>query len=239
MASSSGVSLLEAHPEMGRSLTAKERAAATRVRLPVQSVASGHVDVGTLLAEAKAIGLFVLEGVLVQRLRINDRLTLRLLGPGDLFIPSKQPQTSLPMQIGCIATAATRLALLDQPALTAARRWPHITAALLGHMAQQTEQIAVQLAIAHLPRIDERLLAIMTLLGDRWGQVTSDGTLIPLALTHETLGGMIGSRRPSVTIALARLAKRGHLLKHDRGWLLRHQPRNPAPPHHDCEHDEA
>ena len=136
------------------------------------------------------------------------------------------------MQFACLATAATRVALLDQQALIAARRWPHVTAALLGHMAQQTEGVTVQLAIAHLPRIDERLLAIKALLGERWGRVTPDGTIIPFALTHETLGGMIGSRRPSVTIALSRLAKRGRLLKHDRGWLLRHQSGNPARAHH-------
>jgi CRP/FNR family transcriptional regulator, cyclic AMP receptor protein len=232
-ASSASVSLLEAHPEMERSLTAVERTAASRVRLPVHPVASGHVDLGRLLAEAKAIGLFVLEGMLLQRLSINDRITLLLLGPGDLFIPSKEPETALPIQLGCSATAGTRLALLDQHALTAARRWPHITSALLRRMGQQTERVAVQLAVAHLPRVDERLLAIMALLGERWGHLTSDGTMIPLVLTHETLGGLIGSRRSSVTIALSRLAERGHLLKHDRGWLLRHQPRDPGRPHHD------
>lgn len=233
ISSSSVVSLLEAHPELGRPLTAKDRAAVSRIELPVQSVARGDVDVGTLLAEAKAIGLFVLEGMLLQRLRISDRLTLLLLGPGDLFVPSEEPQTALRMQLGCIATTPTRVALLDQRALTAARRWPHITAALLGQMAQQSERVAVQLAIAHLPRIDERLLEIMALLGERWGHVTADGTIIPLALTHEALGALIGSRRSSTTIALGRLAKRGHLLKHERGWLLRHQRRGPVRPHHD------
>jgi CRP/FNR family transcriptional regulator, cyclic AMP receptor protein len=222
------VSLLEADPEMGRLLTGKERAAARRVMLPVHTVAGDRVDIGRLLVEAGAIGLFVLEGMLFQRLRINDRLTLRLLGPGDLFIPSQASQAALPVQFACIATAATRLALLDEQVLTAARRWPHISAALLGHMAAQTERVAVQLAIAHLPRVDERLMAIMALLAERWGQLTADGIMIPLALTHETLGGLIGSRRSSVTVALSRLAKYGHLLKHERGWLLRHQPRGPG-----------
>lgn len=217
---------------MDRLLTSRERAAASRVMLPVHTVESGGSDIGTLLVETRAIGLFVLEGLLFQWLRINDRLTLRLLGPGDLFMPSNEPPAALPMQFACVATAATRLAVLDHQALTAARRWPHMTAALLGHMAQQTERVAVQLAIAHLPRIDERLLAIMALLAERWGHVTPDGTIIPLALTHETLGGLIGSRRPSVTIALSGLDKRGRLLKHDRGWLLRHQPGNAARPHH-------
>jgi hypothetical protein len=85
--SGSRVSLLEADPEMGRLLTAKERAAARRVMLPVHTVARDRCDIGTLLAEAGAIGLFVLEGMLFHSLRINDHLTLRLLGPGDLFIP--------------------------------------------------------------------------------------------------------------------------------------------------------
>jgi CRP-like cAMP-binding protein len=224
------VSLLEADPEIGRSLTAKERSAASRMMLPVHTVTRDHSDIGTLLAEASAIGVFVLDGMLLQRLRINDQLTLRLLGPGELFIPSKGPQ-ALPIRSGCVATAATRLALLDQQLLTVARSWPRITAGLLGRMAQQTDRLTVQLAIAHLPRVDERLLAIMALLAERWGHLTPDGTVIPLALTHETLGGLIGSRRSTVTGALNQLAKHGHLLRHDRGWLLRHQP-GTRPDHH-------
>jgi len=226
--SRSHISLLDADPGMGHLLTAKERAAASRVMLPVHTVARDHCDIGTLLAEAGAIGLFVLEGMLFQSLKINHRVTLRLLGPGDLFIPSKEPQAVRPVQLACIATAATRLALLDEQALNEARRWSHVTARLLGHMARQTERVAVELAIAHLPRVEERLVAIMALLAQAWGELTADGTVIPLALTHETLGGLVGARRPSVTIALGALAKHGHLLKHERGWLLRHQPVDPS-----------
>lgn len=232
--SGSGVSLLEADPEIGRLLTAKERDAASRMMLPVHTVARDHSDIRTLLAEASAIGLFVLEGMLFQRLTVSHRLTLRLLGPGDLYLPSEQPQTVLPMQLGWIGTAATSLALLDQELLSAARRWPGITVGLLTRMAQQTERGAVQLAVAHLPRATERLLAIMALLAERWGHATPDGTIIPLALTHETLGGLTGSRRPTVTIALSQLAQHDHLLKHDRGWLLRHQPRR----REQCDHDQ-
>ena len=73
----------------------------------------------------------------------------------------------------------------------------------------------------------------MAQLAERWGEVTPDGTMIPLALTHVTLGGMIGARRSTVTVAVSLLAKQGHLLKHDRGWLLRHPPRVPTRPNHD------
>jgi CRP/FNR family transcriptional regulator, cyclic AMP receptor protein len=223
--SGSGVSLLDADPELRRSLNGNERAAASRMMLPIHTIAAARSDIAALLAEASVIGLFVVEGMLSQRLRIGDQLSLRLLGPGDLCV-SGQPRSALPIRYGCIGTAATKVALLDQKLLSGACRWPGITAGLLRRMAQQTEASAVHLAIAQLPRANDRLLAIMALLAGRWGQVTSDGTMIPLALTHASLGELIGSSRPTVTIALSHLARHGHLLKHDHGWLLPHQPRD-------------
>jgi hypothetical protein len=88
------------------------------------------------------------------------------------------------------------------------------------HMAEQSERAAAHIAISQLPRVEERLMAMMWLLAERWGYVTEAGTVVPLALTHETLGELIGSRRPTVTLALGKLTQRGALGKDDRGWLI-------------------
>ena len=46
-----------------------------------------------------------------------------------------------------------------------------------------------------------------------------------LDITHETLGFIIGARRPSVTAALGRLAERGLVAPWPGGgWLLGHEP---------------
>ena len=57
-------------------------------------------------------------------------------------------------------------------------------------------------AIAHLTRVDDRLLALLWCLAERWGRVVPDGVLVSLRLSHRTLAGMVGARRPSVTTAL-------------------------------------
>jgi hypothetical protein len=46
--------------------------------------------------------------------------------------------------------------------------------------------------------------------------------LVSLRLSHRTLAGMIGARRPSVTTALGQLMARGELERRTDGeWLLR------------------
>ena len=91
-------------------------------------------------------------------------------------------------------------------------------------MAEQSDRLATQLAICQLPRVDQRLLAMMWLLAESWGQVTSAGTTLPLTLTHDTLGGLVGARRPTVTLALGELTDRGAIVRQDRGWLLLEPP---------------
>jgi hypothetical protein len=51
--------------------------------------------------------------------------------------------------------------------------------------------------------------------------------MLPLALTHETLGGLVGARRPTVTLALRELTERGALVHQSPGWLLLEAPLAP------------
>ena len=83
-------------------------------------------------------------------------------------------------------------------------------------------------AIAHLTRVDDRLLALLWLLAERWGRVVPGGVLVNLRLPHRTLAGMVGARRPSVTTALGQLMTRGDIERRpDGSWLLRGQPPEP------------
>jgi hypothetical protein len=78
--------------------------------------------------------------------------------------------------------------------------------------------------ICQLPRVDDRLLAMMWLLAESWGRVTASGTLLPLQLTHSALGGLVGARRPTVTLALRGLTESGAVLRQPDGWLLLKSP---------------
>jgi hypothetical protein len=61
-------------------------------------------------------------------------------------------------------------------------------------------------------------------LAERWGRVGPEGVRVPLRLTHEALGRLVGARRPSVTTALSGLSKRGCLERTPAGWLLYGDP---------------
>ena len=85
-------------------------------------------------------------------------------------------------------------------------------------------------AIAHLTRVDDRLLALLWCLAERWGRVVPGGVLVNLRLPHRTLAGMVGARRPSVTTALGQLISREEIERRpDGGWLLRGDPPEPRP----------
>jgi hypothetical protein len=221
------VRLLAVEPDVGRFLTPDERAAAEELSLPVREATPGRVDVGSLLAAANAFGAFILDGMILHQLQVADQPALRLLGPGDVLSLSATGP-SLLAQSGCTATAPTRLAMLGNEILLAARRWPRIVAGLHVRAADQGERVATQLAICQLPRVDQRLLALMWLLAESWGTVTSHGTRLPLALTHDALGGLIGARRPTVTLALRELTERGAVVRQSDGWLLLETPPRPS-----------
>jgi hypothetical protein len=62
-------------------------------------------------------------------------------------------------------------------------------------------------------------------MADRWGRVTPEGVVVPLRLTHELIGGLVGARRAPVTRALGRLADAGTVRRRaDGAWVLRGVP---------------
>ena len=116
---------------------------------------------------------------------------------------------------------ATRVAVIDHAFAVRAAQWPEIFASLLDRAARRAERLVVLQAIAHLTRVDDRLLALLWCLAERWGRVAPDGVLVSLRLSHRTLAAMVGARRPSVTTALGQLMARGELERRAEGeWIL-------------------
>ena len=61
-------------------------------------------------------------------------------------------------------------------------------------------------------------------LAGRWGRVRSDGTVLPLRLTHTVLADLVAARRPTVTSALTELARRGLVRSSGDTWVLSGEP---------------
>ena len=84
----------------------------------------------------------------------------------------------------------------------------------------------MQLALAGVERVDERVLLVLWHFADRWGRVTRDGVALRLALTHAQLAEVVQAARTSVSSAIGDLRRRGALTvnRRDHCWVLHGQP---------------
>lgn len=222
------IPILDPRLELDRHLREEERAEMGNVSLPVLTLAPGEVDLSMLLARHSAFGAAVLEGIVMNSQRIGEHTGVQLMGPGDLLVVRSDLWPGWLSEVDIRAPEPLRLALFGNDLLMAAYRWPRMVQGLYARLGDQLQRLTAQLVICQLPRVDERVLAMMWLLAESWGQVTSGGVRLPLALTHETLGALIGARRPTVTLALRKLSRQGSLLHQDTGWLLFDAPPEPT-----------
>ena len=92
---------------------------------------------------------------------------------------------------------------------------------LVARGIQRAHALTVSAAIESVVGVEKRVLFALWQLAETCGSVTAEGVMMPLHLTHELLATLVGSRRPSVTSALAALADQGQIARRgDRGWLL-------------------
>jgi hypothetical protein len=215
----SQVHLLELEPDLAAFLTDEERDVVRTLPVPVQAIPTGPLDVDELLLETDAFAALILDGMVVRALAVGTRSALTLLGPGDLLTLTGTSRTEL-LSARHEARADTEVALLGDHVLVAARRFPRLMAGWGVRMGEQHDRLSAQLVICQMPRVEDRIVALMWLLAESWGRVTGSGTALPVMLTHDTIGELVGARRPTVTLALAHLGEEGRLIRQDRGWLL-------------------
>jgi CRP/FNR family transcriptional regulator, cyclic AMP receptor protein len=223
------VHLLVEDPDLGRTLDQRRaREAAQRLLVRALEVPRGRWAPANLSTNGAApIGLLVLNGLLVREATVGHHPSAELLGPGDLLRAWEEPDTEilLPRSVEWTALTPCRVAIIDHAFALRAAQWPEIFATLIERAGRRAERLQVMQAIAHLTRVDDRLLALMWCLAERWGRVVPEGVLVSLRLPHRTLAAMIGARRPSVTTALGQLMSRGELARRpDGGYVLRGAP---------------
>jgi CRP-like cAMP-binding protein len=113
------------------------------------------------------------------------------------------------------------IASLGPPAAHSICRWPALVAALIERALHRSRSLAVQAAIESTVGLENRLLLLFWHAAERWGTRTAEGVELPLELTHEMIGLLVGARRPSVSAALNALARDGRLVRQDGIWKLR------------------
>ena len=108
MQSSPSVRVLEVEPDIARFLPAAQQEEAARLTVPVLEVEKGQCDIDAVLGEDRAFGGIILDGMLLQRLRVGDQPGLRLLGPGDIVSVSGTQRTALLTESGYRVAATAR-----------------------------------------------------------------------------------------------------------------------------------
>jgi CRP/FNR family transcriptional regulator, cyclic AMP receptor protein len=226
------VRLLDADPDLGAGLTPERRAEADALLVDAHELRVGAWQVARMRAPSgEYLGLFVLDGVISRELIIANTVSVELLGPGDLIRPWPAADRTrlLAVDVQWRVLSPTSLAVLDERVAAELAAWPEIIACLLDRLAERSERLAITQAISQLTGVDRRLLTLFWHLAERWGRVGPSGVVIPLALTHRTLGQLVGARRPTISSALGELRERDQLVRRpDGSWLLRGKPA-PAP----------
>ncbi|MBA2349076.1 MAG: Crp/Fnr family transcriptional regulator [Solirubrobacterales bacterium] len=216
------VSIVDEDPDLAVGLDPARLASASRdLRTASLEVPSGRWEPDVHASTAVGgIGLLVLDGVLARRVGTQRRSGAELLGPGDLLRPtSGDGHGDSIFQTSWRVIEPLRLAVLDQRFLMRMAGYPEVAGELIARAIERARHVLVNMAIAHHPRIDSRLLHLLWHLADRWGRVTPRGVSLPLRLTHELLADLVAAQRPSVTLSLSQLERRGEISR-DEGMLL-------------------
>ena len=218
------IRLLDHEPDFAAGVAADEVDAAHQHTIaPVFTLAPGAWSPAKLRDGDAATGPFsvlVLSGLIARDIVLADRVATQLVGAGDAIPLSEWDDGSPPIESCWRVAVEAEVAVLDGRFLAAAQRWPWLAARLVERALRWADRAAALQAITQLGRVDVRLVALFWHLADRWGQMTVEGAVLPLRLTHETLGRLVGAQRPTVTLALRDLREQGALRRRGAGWLL-------------------
>jgi len=223
------VPLLTHDPELGRLLPAERMDAARDellVRLHALRTGEWHAD-RLASTDPGHVGLLVLEGMLAREVVVGDTVSAELIGPGDLVRPwgLEDENRLLRSEVRWMVLAPCRMAVLDARFAAALVRYPEVNAVLIDRLSKRAQRLATTQAISQLNRVDRRLMALLWHLAERWGRMGTGGVVVPLGLSHRMLAQLIGARRPTVSTALAELARQGEIVRREDGtWLLAGEP---------------
>lgn len=215
------IRLLDHDPDLSRHFDAAEfSAAASAITVAARTIPTGPWS-PSAQRPAGVIGFLVLDGTILREGEFATRSCAHLIGPGDIIDPWTVADVGPRHRPAYRVLEEAQVAVLNARFAKSASTYPQLLPAVAERLLRQNEQLASLYALALLPRVDTRLIAFFWHLAQRWGRVGRDAVIIPLDLTHRTLGELVGGRRPTVSVALTELDQAGHLCRRPDGrWVL-------------------
>lgn len=223
------ISIVDADPDLGELLDDRERERAQREALTRERrLSTGEWDAANAIEpDMHHRGFLIIDGLLSREVDVLGRSCVELLGVGDVLRPWRWDAdgSHVHAEVGWIVLEATRLAVLDHGLVVRMTPWPQLGVELFARGTRRAHSLAVALAIAHHPRVDDRLLLTLWHLAERWGRVGPEGISVPLPLSHQRLADLVGAHRPSVTTAMGDLVRSGAVSRREDGfWTLHGSP---------------
>jgi hypothetical protein len=215
--------LIELDPTLAESWAAGGAGSALgTARVPFVTVTPGRWSLDSLPSSpSRPFALMVVQGLVLHQLHLADTVASEIVGPGDLISPDTEADPLVPARRSFQVAQAGRIVLLDARLIPVLADAPVLGARLLARAAEQAGRMSAHRAIVGLPRVEDRVLALFGHLAERWGRVGAVGLVVPLALTHEAIGRLIGARRPTVSLGLKTLAEEDVLGRRaDGSWVL-------------------
>jgi hypothetical protein len=224
------VRVLDEDPYLGAALSG-ERLDRARSQLVARLITqpTGSIDERLLIddADLSSLGLLVLDGVVSREVLVEDIASAELIGPGDVIRPWRSPAASrfVRSRVRWTVLEPMRLAVIGPQFGATLVQYPEVNVALLDRITERAHRLALLQALSHLNGVDRRVHNLFWHLAERWGRMTSDGVVMPLALPHRIIADLIGARRPTVTSAIGQLSRQGLLERRaDRAWVLHSKP---------------
>jgi hypothetical protein len=201
-----------------------------RLAARLAHIAPGPFDPRTLTPDPTGwLGLLVVEGLALVQIDAGRAPIGWLVGSEDVIRPWETDEVSLLGGASWQALMPLRIALLDADFARRVAGLAPVSDALVAKAMQTSHWLFAKSLVTGTSVIEERLLLLFALLGERWGKATSAGVVVAMPLTHQVLATLIGARRPSVSTALRGLSAAGLLKRTAEGWLLCRTSPNGAP----------
>jgi CRP/FNR family transcriptional regulator, cyclic AMP receptor protein len=149
----------------------------------------------------------------------GKEVLLSVMGPGEVFgelsVLDGQPRSA-----SVITIEAGELASIERPALLELmRNSPSLAIGLIEVLAQRVRNLTKRCETISSQDVSQRLAQVLVSLAEKHGQTEGQQVKIPVRLSQQDLGSMVGATRESVNKQLRKWRQIG-VLRHETGCVV-------------------